>query len=71
MLFHDWKGISMRELDLLARQFSKQSASLLRKDFSLYGKNFQSEVSSFAKEVERTAKKDKTGQVVLIAILYE
>ena len=71
MLFHDWKGISMRELDLLARQFSKQTASLLRKDFSLYGKNFQSEVSSFAKEVERTAKKDKTGQVVLVAILWE
>jgi len=61
----------MRELDLLARQFSKESASLLRKDFSLYGKNFVSEVNSFAREVEKTAKKDKTGKVVLVAILYE
>lgn len=61
----------MRELDLLARQFSKESASLLRKDFSLYGKNIQQEVSSFGREVERTAKKDKTGQVVMVAILYE
>jgi NADH/NAD ratio-sensing transcriptional regulator Rex len=61
----------MRELDLLARQLSKESASILRKDFSLYGKNFQLEVSSFARELEKTAKKDKTGKVVLIAILYE
>ena len=61
----------MRELDQLAKQFSKVSASLLRKDCSLYGKNFQSEVNSFAREVERTAKKDKTGKVVLVAILYE
>ena len=61
----------MRELDLLARQFSKESASLLRKDFSLYGKNFVLEMSSFAREVEKTAKKDKTGKVVLVAIIYE
>ena len=61
----------MRELDLLAKQFSKESASLLRKDFSLYGKNFIGEVNSFAREVEKNAKKDKTGKVVLVAILYE
>jgi NADH/NAD ratio-sensing transcriptional regulator Rex len=61
----------MRELDQLARQFSKESASLLRKDFSLYGKNFITEVNSFIREVEKTAKKDKTGKVVLVAILYE
>lgn len=61
----------MRELDLLARQFSKESASLLRKDCSLYGKNIQQEMSSFAREVERTAKKDKSGRVVLVAILWE
>jgi hypothetical protein len=61
----------MRELDLLARQFSKESASLLRKDFSLYGKNFIGEVNRFAREVEKTAKKEKTGKVVLVAILYE
>ena len=61
----------MRELDLLAKQFSKESALLLRKDFSLYGKNFIAEVNSFTREVERIAKKDKKGKVVLVAILYE
>ena len=61
----------MRELDQLARQFSKESASLLKKDISLYGKNFQSEVNAFARDVEKTAKRDKTGKVVLVAILYE
>ena len=61
----------MRELDLIAKQFSRESASLLRKDFSLYGKNFISEVNSFVREVEKTAKKDKTGKVILVAILYE
>jgi len=61
----------MRELDLLARQFSKESASILRKDFSLYGKVFIAEMNSFVREVEKTAKKNKTGKVVLVAILYE
>ena len=61
----------MKELDQLARQFSKESASLLRKDLSLYGKNIQQEMSNFARGVEKTAKKDKTGKVVLVAILYE
>lgn len=61
----------MRELDILAKQFSRASATLHRKDVSLYGKNLLAEVSGFARDVEKTAKKDKTGKVVLLAILYE
>lgn len=61
----------MRELDILAKQFSRGSASIHRKDVSLFGKNIQAEVNGFTKEVERTAKKDKTGKLVLVAILYE
>jgi N-acetylmuramoyl-L-alanine amidase len=61
----------MRELDLLARQFSKESASLLRKDFSLYQRDLTRDAMKFIRDVERTAKKEKSGKVVLVAILYE
>jgi hypothetical protein len=60
-----------REIDILAREFHKTSATVLRSDFSLYQRDFIKDGSKFVKEVERTAKKEKSGKVVLIAILYE
>ena len=60
-----------REIDILAREFNKTSATVLRSDFSLYQRDFIKDGSKFVKEVERTAKKEKSGKVVLIAILYE
>lgn len=60
-----------RELDIIARELNKTSATVLRSDFSLYQRDFIKDGSKFVKEVERTAKKEKSGKVVLIAILYE
>ena len=60
-----------KELDQLAKEFIKIPTVVLRKDISLYGKNFQAEVMGFSRDIERTAKKDKTGKVVLVAVLYE
>ena len=60
-----------RELDILAKEYAKEQVTVMRKDISLYGKNLTTELSGYIREVERTAKKDKTGKVVLIAILSE
>jgi hypothetical protein len=59
----------MRELDLLAKQFSKTSATVLRSDFSLYQRDLTRDATKFLREVERTAKKEKSGQVVLVAVV--
>ena len=60
-----------RELDILAREFNKTSATVLRSDFSLYQRDFIKDGSKFVKEVERTAKKENSGKVVLVAIVIE
>ena len=61
----------MRELDQLAKQFSRESVSLHRKDVSLYGRNLQLELSGFIKDIEGAAKRGKTGKVILVAILHD
>ena len=58
-----------RELDLLAKQFSKTPATVLRSEYSLYQKNLVRETTKFLREVEKVAKKEKSGQVVLVAVV--
>jgi len=60
-----------RELDLIAKEFNKQSTTVLRNDYSLYQKDLIREATKFLREVERVAKKNKAGKVILVAILYE
>ena len=60
-----------RELDLLAKEYAKEPVTVLRNDIKLYGKSLGTELSPFIREVERTAKKDKSGEVTVIAILSE
>ena len=60
-----------RELDVIAKEYAKEQVTVIRKDVSLYGKNLTTELSSYIREVERTAKKDKTGNVTVVAILKE
>ena len=59
-----------RELDLLAKQFSKTPATILQSEYSLYQKDLVREATKFLREVEKVAKKEKSGQVVLVAIIY-
>ena len=58
-----------RELDLIAKEYAKEQVTVLRKDVNLYGKNLTTELSGYIREVERTAKKDKTGNITVVAIL--
>ncbi len=60
-----------RELDLLAKQFSKTSTTVLRSEYSLYQKDLVREATKFLREVEKVAKKEKSGQVVLVAVVNE
>ena len=60
-----------RELDLIAKEYAKEQVTVLRKDVNLYEKNLTTELSGYIREVERTAKKDKTGNLTVVAILKE
>ena len=60
-----------REIDILAREFNKTSATVLRSDFSLYQRDLTRDAMKFIRDVERTAKKEKSGKVVLVAIVIE
>jgi hypothetical protein len=60
-----------RELDILAKQFSKTSTTVLRSEYSLYQKDLVREATKFLREVEKVAKKEKSGQVVLVAVFKE
>jgi hypothetical protein len=59
----------MRELELLAKQFSKTSGTVLQNEFSLYQKDLIRDGTKFLREVGQTAKRDKKGKVVLVAVI--
>lgn len=58
-----------RELDLLAKEFSKKPCTVLGRDLNLYGKNLQQEMAGFAREVEKEAKRTKQGKLTVVAVL--
>ena len=59
----------MRELDSLSKSLKGSDATLIRKDFVLFERNFTTDVSPFLRDVVARAKREKKGNVVLIAIL--
>jgi hypothetical protein len=60
-----------RELDLLAKEFSKKPCTVLRKNISLYEKNLLQEMADFSRGVEKEAKKTKQGNLTVISVLSE
>ena len=60
-----------RELDLLAKQFNKIPVTVLRSEYSLYQRDLVREATKFLREVEIVAKKEKSGQVVIVAVVKE
>ena len=60
----------IRELQLLDRECSKaNNCTILRRDFTMFGHNFQREGSEFLKDVEKTATKTKRNDVTMIAVI--
>jgi hypothetical protein len=59
----------IRELQVLDRELSKEkNVTVIRKDFTMFGHNFQRESAAFIRDVEKIATKNKRGRVTLIAI---
>lgn len=58
-----------RELDLLAREFSKTPVTVMRTEVNLYQSNIQSAPAPFLKKVEQECKKQKQSSVTLIAVI--
>ena len=61
----------MRELDLVSKSLKNTDATLLRKDFSLFQANLSVDAAPFLREIVARAKREKKGNLVLIAVLKE
>ena len=60
-----------RELDLLAKEFSKKPVTVMRTEVNLYQTNIQSATSQFLREVERECKREKKSNIILVFIIPE
>jgi len=60
-----------RELDLLANEYQSKKATVLRKELNLYQTSISTASSSFLRDIEYQAKKEKQPNVKLIAIIDE
>jgi hypothetical protein len=60
-----------RELDLIAQEYKSKNATVLRNNISLYQTTMSAASSSFLREVESQCKRQKLGNVVLVAVIPE
>ena len=58
-----------RELDLLAKEFSKKPVTVMRTEVNLYQTNIQTATAQFLREVERECKSENQSCVKLIVLL--
>jgi hypothetical protein len=58
-----------RELDLLAREYQKKSATVMTTNLLIDQKSLQSATSSFIREVEQQCKKRKAVYVKWVAVI--
>jgi hypothetical protein len=60
-----------RELNALAKEFDRQPISVMRTNLNLYQKSISTVAAPFLKQVTAQAKKLKSNEIVLIAIIKE
>ena len=58
-----------RELDLLAKEFHKTSATVLRTEMNLYQQNIQIASTTFMRKIEQESKRLKTPNITIVAII--
>lgn len=58
-----------RELDMLAKQYQKEKATVIRKDISLFRTSITTAAAGFLREVERQCTKEKQANFILVAII--
>jgi hypothetical protein len=60
-----------RELSIIQRELQGKDFTVLRSDYSLFEKDLAKDCQKFLKSVVDTAKKQKQGNVILVAIIKE
>jgi len=60
-----------RELQLLAKEFERQSATVMRTNLNLYQTSISQAAAPFLRQVATQAKKEKASSVTLIAVIKE
>ncbi len=60
-----------KELDLLAREFSKRPCTVLRSELNLYQTQISQAAAPFLREVAAQARKEKSAAITVIAIVPE
>ena len=60
-----------RELNALAKEFDRQPVSVMRTNLNLYQKSISTVATPFLKQLTAQAKKLKSNDVVLVAIIKE
>ena len=60
-----------RELQLLSKEFDRQSVTVLRINLNLYQTNISQAAAPFLREIAAQAKKEKSTSVILVAIIKE
>ena len=60
-----------RELNALAKEFDRQPISVMRSNLNLHQKSISTVAAPFLKKVAAQAKKSKSNEIVLIAIIKE
>jgi len=60
-----------RELELLAKEYAKNTVTVLRTNLNLYQSSISTAAAPFLKQVASQAKKDKTASVTLVAVIKE
>ena len=60
-----------RELQLLAKEFERQSVTVMRTNLNLYQTSISTAAASFLRQVATQAKKDKAASVTLVAVIKE
>jgi hypothetical protein len=60
-----------RELQLLAKQFDRQSVTVMITNLNIYQTNINQAATQFLKQVANQAKKEKSVLVKLVAVIEE
>jgi hypothetical protein len=59
----------VRELYILDKEISRaNNFTLMRTNFEMYERDFKNEFSRFGNQIEKTAKKEKRNNVIVVAI---
>ena len=60
-----------RELQLLAKEFERQPATVMRTNLNLYQTSITTAAAQFLRQVAAEAKKEKSSSVTLVAVIKE